>query len=301
MRVAITGATGFLGRYLVQQLAADGHELRCWFRDESKRIGLPEDIDWQKGALADPQATAQLVQGVDAVVHAAVQWHRTAGARSGGNLLDFAQTNVMGSLMLMDAAHRAGVGRFIFISSCAVHDRVLYDRALDETHPLWPESDYGAYKAAVEAFVSSMGLGKGWPVCALRPTGIYGLAEPPSASKWFDLVGRVMRGESIESTKGGKEVHVIDVTKAVALLLAADAEQIRGQAFNCYDLYISDQRVAQLARDMVDSKSTIADLNRGPKNQIVTTKLRALGMQFGGEALLEQTVQQMVRATQEKA
>ena len=45
------------------------------------------------------------------------------------------------------------VRRFVFIATCAVHDVILSDRPLDEAHPLWPKSHYGAHKAAIEKFV----------------------------------------------------------------------------------------------------------------------------------------------------
>src|SRR5207245_7409080 len=120
-----------------------------------------------------------------------------------------------------------------------------------------------------------------WPICALRPTGIYGLARPPQASRWYELVGQVLRGESIASATGGKEVHAADVARAVELLLNADAKAITGQSYNCYDRYIAEQDVARIAKELTGSTSDIADLNRGPKNQIDTRKLRALGMTFG--------------------
>jgi nucleoside-diphosphate-sugar epimerase len=96
------------------------------------------------------------------------------------------------------------------------------------------------------------------------------------------------------SDRGGKEVHAGDVARAVAILLTA--EGIAGQAYNCYDMYISDQRVAAIAKRLTGSPSTIAEMNKGPKNQIVTDKLRKLGMTFGGPALLEQTVTQLLAA-----
>src|SRR5262249_44935608 len=157
------------------------------------------------------------------------------------------------------------------------------DRPLDETHPLWPTSHYGAHKAALEKFVHSFGLGHHWPICALRPTGICGLAHPVAQSKWFDLVGQVLRGEPIASARGGKEVHAQDVARAVGLLLTADATAIAGQAFNCYDRYVSDQEVAEIAKELAGSRGQISDLNRGPRNQIATDKIRALGMTFGGQ------------------
>ena len=84
------------------------------------------------------------------------------------DLVAFAERNILGTLRLMEAARAAGVRRFILISTCAVHEKILDDRPLDETHPLWPASHYGAHKAALEAFVHSYGIGQGWEVCAFR-------------------------------------------------------------------------------------------------------------------------------------
>jgi nucleoside-diphosphate-sugar epimerase len=172
MRIAITGATGFLGRYLVRQLAQAGYQLRCWYRPGSDRSGFEEHadcIDWLPGGLGDGAAVGQLVRGANAVVHAAVQWEgpRTRGRGSHGAADVFFGTNLTGSLQLFQTSFEAGVPRFIFLSTCAVHEVILDDRPLDETHPLWPTSHYGAYKAALEAFVDSYGLGQGWPICAL--------------------------------------------------------------------------------------------------------------------------------------
>jgi nucleoside-diphosphate-sugar epimerase len=303
MRIAVTGATGFLGRYLVRHLTGAGHSLRCWYRPGSDRSGFDREagaIDWLPGQLGDESAALRLVQEVDAVVHAAVQWAgpRNRGQGSHGADDVFFGVNLTGSLQLFQAGFEAGVSRFIFLSTCAVHEVILGDRPLDETHPLWPTSSYGAHKAALEKFIHSFGLGQGWPICALRPTGIYGLAHPPQASRWFDLVGQVLRGEPINSAKGGKEVHAADVARAVNLLLGADAKAIAGQAFNCYDLYVAEEQVARLAKELTGSRSPIAALNRGPKHQIATEKIRALGMSFGGPDLLRRTVQELVEAHQ---
>ena len=305
MLIGITGATGFLGRYLIRHFAA-GHRLRCWYRPSSDRSGLEAfagAVEWLPGQLGDVAATEALVRGTDAVIHAAVEWDgpRNRARERQSGLGTAVEHNVIGSLRLLQEARTAGVPRFIFISSCAVHEVILDDRPLDETHPLWPASHYGAYKVAVEAFVHSYGLGEGWPVCALRPTGIYGLAHPPEASRWYDLVGQVIRGEPVASAKGGKEVHAADVARAVHVLLHADSKAIAGQSYNCYDRYVAEQEVARIASKLTGSTSTIADLNRGPKHQIETGKLRALGMTFGGEALLRRTVAELVEAHRRRA
>jgi nucleoside-diphosphate-sugar epimerase len=301
MHIALTGATGFLGRYLVRHLAAAGHRLRCWIRPTSDRSGFgpqSQAVEWLPGELGNEAAVQPLVRGVDALVHGAVQWEgpRNRGRGSHGAAGVFFGINLTGSLQLFQAALEAGVSRCIFISTCAVHDVILDDRPLDETHPLWPRSHYGAHKAALEKFVHSFGFGHGWPIASLRPTGIYGLAHPPQASRWFDLVGQVVRGEPIASARGGKEVHAADVARAVELLLEAESSNIIGQAFNCYDLYVSEERVAHIAKELTGSPSTITNLNHGPKHQIETAKLRALGMTFGGDALLRQTVAELIAA-----
>jgi nucleoside-diphosphate-sugar epimerase len=301
MNIALTGATGFLGRYIVRQLAGAGHRLRCWHRHGSDRSGFDEGaggVEWLLGGLGDPDSVRQLVGGVDAVVHGAVEWAgpRNRGAGSHGDADPFFGINLTGSLQLFQAAFEAGVPRFVFISSCAVHDVILDDRPLDETHPLWPKSHYGAHKAALEAFVHSYGMGEGWPICALRPTGIYGLAHPPQASRWYDLVGQVLRGERVESSRGGKEVHAADVARAVELLLRVDATLIAGQSFNCYDMYVAEEQVARIAKELTGSASAISDLNRGPKHEIDSSKIRKLGMSFGGDNLLRKTVQQLFDA-----
>ena len=94
--------------------------------------------------------------------------------------------------------------------------------------------------------------------------------------------------------RGGKEVHAADVAKAVHILLSADG--IAGEAYNCYDLYVSEWDVAHLAKEIAASSSEIHGNQTAPKHQIVTEKLRHLGMEFGGRAHLEQTIRELVSA-----
>jgi nucleoside-diphosphate-sugar epimerase len=246
--------------------------------------------------LNDEQATNLLVADCGAVVHAAL-YRPGAGFRGAeGDVIEFAERNVIGTLRLIEAARRAGVGRFVFISTCAVHEQILSDHPLDENHPTRATSHYGAHKAAIEQFVHSYGLGMGYPICALRPSGVYGLDQRPQDSKWFDLVRAVTAGQPVTCQRGGKEVHAADVAKAAELILDAQPDKITGQALNCYDQYISDWDVAHLAKQISGSTAEIHGQQTSPKNQIVTQKLRALGMAFGGRELLESTVQQLVAA-----
>ena len=298
MKIAITGATGFLGKYIVEQLIKEGHSCRCLKRFNSNLVGLGDlarKVEWIEGSIEDPGSHKRLIRGMDAVVHAALA--RRSGLQfrenPGKNLMEYLQLNLLGSISLMNASIEVGIERFVFISTCAVHEIILEDRKLDETHPLLPSTHYGAYKAAVEKFVHSYGLGEDWNICALRPTGIYGLAFPPEHSKWFDLIRRVKKGGQISIAKGGKEVHAMDVARAISLLLKVDG--VAGQTYNCYDMYIADQEVARIASDIFDNNCVIKDINKGSKNQIDTNKIKSLGMIFGGKELLKETVADIAR------
>ncbi len=298
MRIAITGATGFLGRYIVSHFASQGYPCRCWYRPGSDRGGfeaVERQVEWLAGELGNPGACTRLVEGCDAVVHAAL-YHPGGGFRDEeGDVLEFVEKNVLGTLQLIEAARQAGVERFVFISTCAVHEKILDDRPLDETHPTWATSHYGAHKAAIEQFVRSYGFGQGYPICALRPTGIYGVARPVESSKWFDLIQAVAQGQSVECRRGGKEVHAADVARAVKILLTV--EGIAGEVYNCYDRYVSEYEVAQIAKELSGSRPEILGKPTAPKHQIVTGKIQRLGMEFGGRTLLEQTIREMVDVT----
>jgi nucleoside-diphosphate-sugar epimerase len=244
--------------------------------------------------MTDAGSMVALVKGCDAVVHAAL-WKPGPRFQGGeGPVAEFAQVNVVGTLQLITAARQSGVPRFVFLSSCAVHDVILDDRPLDESHPCWPRSHYGAHKAAIEKFVHSFGFGDGYNICALRPTGVFGLNWPVQESKWYSLIKQVAGGDTVHVSGGGKEVHAADVAQAVSILLCE--ENIAGQCFNCCDRYISQYEVACLARELSGSAAQIEGQPRSPKHQIDTAKLRACGMTFAGSKALLSTVQQILDA-----
>ena len=298
MKIAVTGATGFIGRYIVEELIGQGHVCRCWHRENSDLSGfdhVADSIQWLPGRLNNQQEE-QFVAGCDAVVHAALDRPGSGFMGAEGDIVPFVETNLLGTLRLIEAARRSDVGRFIFVSTCAVHDEILLDRPLDETHPLWMKSHYGAHKAAIEKFVHSYGLGHGYPICAVRPTGVYGVNQPANRSKWFGLIQSVVQGKQVNCQRGGKEVHAADVAKAIRICLDAEAQAITGQAFNCYDRYISELDVATLAKELSGSDSIILGEPKQPRNQIETGKIRNLGMQFGGDSLFQQTVGELIAA-----
>lgn len=301
MKIALTGATGFIGNYIVRELISQGHELRCWYRPDSNRDSLQDlagAIEWLPGQLADSQSTQSLTADVDAVVHNAF-WRPGTGFRGAeGDIVEFARVNILGTLQLIESSIAANVKRFIFVSTCAVHEQILDDRPLDEAHPLWPMTHYGAHKAAIEKFVHSYGMGLGFPICALRPTGVYGIRQSVESSKWFELINQIVKNQNVEVSGGGKEVHASDVARAVGFLLGA--KDVTGQAYACYDRYVSQHEVATIAKELSGSSSQITGDPKSPKHQIVTDKLQQLGMRFGSTDLLRQTIAQLVEASRSK-
>jgi len=105
-------------------------------------------------------------------------------------------------------------------------------------------------------------------------------------------VQNIKDGKPVEVNRGGKEVHVSDVAKAIQILLSADS--VAGQAYSCYDQYISEFDVATIAKEICGSKSEIIGEQRRPKHEIDSSKIRSLGMEFGGEELLRDTLKKML-------
>ncbi|TWU04390.1 NAD-dependent epimerase/dehydratase family protein [Stieleria varia] len=293
MLVSLTGGTGFLGRYLIERFITAGYEVRAWCRCLPDEDHLDPRVHWIQGTLKDDESAERLLAKSDAVVHSAVHRSTDSFIADVDDPQHYFDLNVGGSLKLLETAARQRVGRFVFISSGAVHDQILSDRPLDETHPLWPKSFYGACKAATEALIHHYGMSGKLQTCSLRPTAIYAVAQPTEQSKWYELITQVVSERDVDVSGGSKEVHASDVAKAAHLLLTTD-RPIAGESFNCCDRMISHHEVASIAKRLTGSHSQIHGDRKEAKHQIDTSKIRSLGMEFGGTPLLEQTIQTLV-------
>jgi nucleoside-diphosphate-sugar epimerase len=267
MLVALTGASGFIGSYTAAALAQAGHAVRALVRPTSRRDHIGSHVSqWQVGEQDAPQALAGLVAGVDCVIHAAVDWN----ARQTSPMTNF-ERNVLASLRLLEAARLAEVPQFIFVSSVAVYHDILQDRKLDENHPTWPDSIYGAYKAAIEPHLKAYHFQFGMNTSSWRPAAVYGVDPSLKRSQWYDLVKTVKDGGIIDTPRGGKITHVQDV--ADALTYAVGDHTVAGEFYNLVDGYMYWQGAAELAKEITGSNAQIMDrTGSGPKNTFDTTK-----------------------------
>jgi len=113
MKVLITGASGFLGRHLTRRFLHAGHDVRAFIRYTSRAKPLEQlGVDIVRGDLKDPASLARAVEGMEIVVHAA--------ATMSGTPQEFIAASAPGARALIAAAEKAGVSRFVHISSIAV-------------------------------------------------------------------------------------------------------------------------------------------------------------------------------------
>ena len=282
MKIAITGLSGFLGHYVTKKLFERGVQIQALVRSNSNISHLneyKEKITFVQGDLGDKEALKKFVQGADIVIHMAYErngagFHDSA-SKDIRQLLD---VNLTGSLELLDAAKQHGVQQFIFTSSCAVYGHIFPDIKLDEQHPLMPDSNYGAYKAAVEAFCHSYFLSKSINTTMFRPVGIYGIDPKLAHSEWYDLIKNIKNGVDVEVVGGGKIVDVEDVAHAIDL--AIDNKDAFGKVYNLSDFYIDNLSIAKIAKEICGSKSKISGTPKQPVNTIENTESKELGVHY---------------------
>ncbi len=296
MKIAITGLSGFLGHYVAKKLFERDVHIKALVRRSSNTSHLKdyeEKITFVQGDLASKNSLRKFVQGADVVIHTAYErdgagFHEAANR----NIKRFLDVNLSGSLELLDASKQHGVKQFIFTSSCAVYGYIFPDIKLDEQHPLMPDSNYGAYKAAVEAFCHSYFMSKGINTTMFRPVGIYGIDPNLVNSEWYDLVKNIKNGVDIEVVGGGKVVHLADVSQAIDL--AIDNKEASGKVYNLVDFYVDNRTIAKIAKEICDSKSSINGTPKQPINTIDNTESKKLGVHYAGTEGLRQYIQELI-------
>lgn len=185
--LAVTGGTGFVGQHLLRLALGEGYDLRALTRGWKP----PEDeIAWVDGALDRPETLVKLCTGADAVVH-------IAGLINGSRDA-FEAVNVGGTANMIDAARKAGVRRFVHISSLAAREPDL--------------SAYGWSKARSERLVAASGLD--WTI--VRPPAVYG----PGDRETLELFRMARRGLVALPPRGHFSVlHAADLCRLILAVL----------------------------------------------------------------------------------
>jgi len=164
MLLALTGATGFIGQYLLREMPKRGFRLRVLLR---RPAALPEGVASAViGDLARPRNMAAALEGVDAVIHSA----GVAQAMSGIPEDDYRVLNTEATVALARAAGRAGVKRFVFLSSIRAQCGPSAAAVLTEADVARPTDAYGRSKLAAEQGLAELDLD--W--VALRAVLVYG-------------------------------------------------------------------------------------------------------------------------------
>jgi NAD dependent epimerase/dehydratase len=185
-KVLITGAGGFIGSHLCELCQASGAEVRAFVHYNSRNDwGMLETVDKKRlkdmevvaGDLRDAQAVRKAVQGCHRVFN--------LGALIGIpysylNPDDVVQTNVLGTLNVLQACLEAGVERVVQTSTSEVYGTAQYV-PMDEQHPLKPQSPYAASKVGSDKLAESFFCTYGCPVVILRPFNTYGPRQSPRA------------------------------------------------------------------------------------------------------------------------
>jgi nucleoside-diphosphate-sugar epimerase len=186
VRLAITGATGFVGGHLLDRALAAGHQVQALTRrPQAERNG----VTWVNGALDQPDGLDRLVEGADAVIH-------VAGVLNARDAAGFEAGNVAGIAAMLAAAEKAEVKRFVHVSSLAAREPNL--------------SMYGASKAKSETLVESSPLS----FAIVRPPAVYG----PGDRETLDLFRMAARGVVLLPPTG--RLSVIHADDLARLLLA---------------------------------------------------------------------------------
>lgn len=197
-RVAITGATGFIGPHIVRRLCADW-QVRILARRAVDPARIGADVEVVRGDLHDPDSLQRLVEGADAVVH-------VAGLIKARTRREFFRANAESVARLAERAAAATVPpRFLLMSSLAAREPDL--------------SDYAASKRAGEAALIAVGGALPWTI--LRPPAVYGPGD--SATLFFFRCIRHGIGPVLGSERARFSLlHVADLARAVGILLADD-------------------------------------------------------------------------------
>lgn len=215
MKVLLTGASGFVGSHILDRLLARGISTVIVLRPTSPRrfieSRLPE-VEVRTASLSDPRSLEQAMRDITHVVHC-------AGAVKAVRTDEFYAVNQLGTRAVVEAANKAGISRFVHVSSLAAAGPRSPDAPAHEFDPPRPVSQYGQSKLAAEREVEQ-GCRAEWVI--VRPPGVYG----PRDTAFLPLF-RAVKSHLLPDVGGGRLalslVFVKDLAEAIVRCLEAPA------------------------------------------------------------------------------
>ena len=223
-RTLVTGGAGFIGSHLVDALSALGKEVVAFDKlSTASEENVPSGATLVRGDVRNPEQIAEAAKGADLIFHLAANANGTVSIND--PRLDF-ETNALGTFNVLDGALKAGVRKFVYLSSASVYG-TPQRFPMGEDHPTKPFVPYGASKLAGEICCRSFFDTYGLPLVIGRPFCVYGPRENPQLAlvevsrylRWH-LNGRPIQIVGDVDRKTRDFVHVSDVIQG--LLLIAD-------------------------------------------------------------------------------
>ena len=200
--IAVTGATGFIGKRLLKYLSGEGYRTRSLHRSDVTNFNEIE-TEWIKGDIENENSLSSLFRGTNVCIN-------LAGATTAVNTEEFHSANVKGVENLVSSAEQAGLDHFIHISSQAAKRPHL--------------SDYAASKAAGEEVLSS--VKSNMKISVIRPPAVIGLGDP-MLKPLFGLMKRGWMPAPAEPKTGPRKFATIDVDDLVSEIVSC-VEKYRG-------------------------------------------------------------------------
>ena len=264
MRVLVTGANGFVGAMLCRKLAERGDVVRGLVRTTSD-LSLLEDVPIQRvvGSLDDPDSLKNAAAGVDLVYHVA------AAVTDWGTLDYFRRVNVEGTRNVLEAAIRAGVDRFVYVSSVAVHSFVGA-QDMDETSPQLP-TPFPYCRTKREAEVLVLDAHRQNRICAtvVRPGDVFG----PGARVSLLKMTKLLESGRMAYVGGGRTLGAFTYVENLAdgMILAGTKTEAEGE------VYVITDGIKLTWREYFEKLTAALDL---PKPWVSVTPVLAYGGAF---------------------
>ena len=186
--VVVTGASGFVGRAVVERLVADGVRVRAAVRGDTLPFAPTVEV-MPVGELCPGDGWEAALRGADAVVHCAARVHRLADD-AGDPLAEFRRVNRDGTAALARRAAAAGVRRFVFISSIGVNGAQTFAEPFRAEDTPAPHSPYAVSKYEAEAELARVASESDLEVVRIRPPLVHGPGAPGNFAALLRAVDR---------------------------------------------------------------------------------------------------------------